>query len=135
MKMHSHPKGNSKALTQPHIHFFNMQLATALFSVLTALTLTFDSANAANLCTYTSRGCSGSYACCNNVPANNCCWWSSSSYGWSVRYSSMSGSWGGATYGNTNCSTEATPISVTGSTVCKSKPPSLPDEQNFNSTR
>ncbi|RXW19769.1 hypothetical protein EST38_g6090 [Candolleomyces aberdarensis] len=62
-----------------------MHFTTVLFSVLTALTFTLNSAYAANLCTYASRGCSSStYGCCNNLAAGNCCWWSNASLGGSV---------------------------------------------------
>ena len=103
-----------------------MHFASALFSVLCALTLTLNSALAANICTYASRGCGGSSACCNNIPAGNCCWWSSASLGWSVRMSSMTGSWHAACYGSQSCTNQMASISVGGSTVCKSAFPSPP---------
>ncbi|KAJ2911938.1 hypothetical protein MD484_g8481, partial [Candolleomyces efflorescens] len=99
-----------------------MHFASALFSVLCALTLTLNSALAANICTYASRGCGGSSACCNNIPAGNCCWWSSASLGWSVRMSSMTGSWHAACYGSQSCTNQMASISVGGSTVCASVP-------------
>ncbi|KAJ2922059.1 hypothetical protein H1R20_g10789, partial [Candolleomyces eurysporus] len=100
-----------------------MHFTTVLFSVLTALTFTLNFGYAANLCTYASRGCSSStYGCCNNLPAGNCCWWSSASLGWSVRLSNMSGSWYAACYGSQSCTHQMAVISVGGSTVCGSVP-------------
>ena len=98
-----------------------MHLTTILFSVLTALTFTLNSAFAANICTYTSRGCGGSYGCCNNISAGQCCSWGNS-YGWSVRMSSMSGSWWAGCYATQSCTNQMAVITVGGSTVCKFDP-------------
>ncbi|KAJ2922061.1 hypothetical protein H1R20_g15035, partial [Candolleomyces eurysporus] len=95
-----------------------MNLVTTLFSVFAALAFTSNPAYAADICTYGTRGCFGTYGCCTNIPAGTCCWWTSSSLGWSVRFSSMSGGWFGTTYGTQSCTTQTGGIGSSGGSGC-----------------
>ncbi|KAJ2922062.1 hypothetical protein H1R20_g15036, partial [Candolleomyces eurysporus] len=99
-----------------------MQFATTLFSVLTAFAFISNSAYAADICTYGTRSCfqGGTYGCCANIPAGECCSWSSSSLGWSVRFSNMPGGWFGTTYGTQFCTTQTSGIGSSASSGCSS---------------
>ncbi|RXW19768.1 hypothetical protein EST38_g6091 [Candolleomyces aberdarensis] len=97
-----------------------MQFSTTLFSVLAALAFISNSAYAADICTYGTRGCFGTYGCCNNIPAGECCSWTSSSLGWSVRFSSMPEGWFGTAYGTQFCTTQTSGIGSSGSSGCTS---------------
>ncbi|KAF8988557.1 hypothetical protein BDQ17DRAFT_1200764, partial [Cyathus striatus] len=58
---------------------------------------------AADICTYTSRSCIGSYGCCYGIAEGTCCYWpSTSGLGWSVQYSGMPTTpwWLGRAYGD-----------------------------------
>ncbi|KAF6747843.1 hypothetical protein DFP72DRAFT_918408 [Ephemerocybe angulata] len=93
-------------------------LISAFISLLVA-----SSASAGNICAYNSRGCGGSYVCCNDIQAGYCCYWNNNQMGWSLQYTNMGSShWWGGCYSENNCRTEATSVEATASSKCVSVP-------------
>ncbi|TFK44195.1 hypothetical protein BDQ12DRAFT_660991 [Crucibulum laeve] len=95
-----------------------MQKTSFLATLLLSIGLVF----AADICTYTSRNCIGSYGCCYGIAEGTCCYWpANSGYGWSVKYSSMPTTpwWLGRAYGDL-CTTLTSGSGSSSGSICAS---------------